>query len=141
MTTVSYLIKLSAAAAAKSLGFSSYQCLQCNMHRLKVHYCIKISLASLSTILAILYVKYLIRYAYASYYNSLHGQQPPWPSSPANMVEFQRLATKEVEYVPKILCWVSTYPKNRLVRLFCTRCLRARCQKIGLTRGPFGVKN
>lgn len=68
-----------------------------------------------SALLVALFVHKFFFYVYRAY----DLVQPPWPSKPANMVEYEQIASSHY-YRPKILCWISTYPRNRLVG-FCFR--------------------
>ena len=75
--------------------------------------CIKVSLVFVSFALFLIFVHHLIKYLY----NKYDWVQPPWPSKPIKILHFQHLAqANNASQHSRILCWISTYPKNRQVR-------------------------
>ena len=74
--------------------------------------CIKVLFCLTTFILIVAYVQKLIFYVYYKF----EAVQPPWPPSQLpRMVDYHFLQQKDLIYEPKILCWISTYPRNRLV--------------------------
>ena len=69
-----------------------------------------------SIIILGLYLRALFSYLYDKY----DIYQPPWPSKPVNITKYQDIISYETQYpVPRILCWISTYSRNRIVsRIF-----------------------
>ena len=67
----------------------------------------------MSFCLIVAYVQKLTFYIY----NKFDTVQPPWPSKVANMVDYEDIASHNLNFQPKILCWISTYPRNRHVSL------------------------
>ena len=72
--------------------------------------CIKVLFCLTTFVLIVAYVQKLIFYVY----NKFEAVQPPWPSQLPRMVDYKEVQ-KDLNYEPKILCWISSYPKNRLV--------------------------
>ena len=56
----------------------------------------------------------MISYVYDIY----EFQQPPWPSKKVNVIKYEDFISYEISYnSPKLLCWISTFSKNRLVSI------------------------
>ena len=76
--------------------------------------CTKVLFCLTTFVLIVAYVQKLIFYVY----HKFEAVQPPWPPSQLpRMVDVNFLQQQnDLIYEPKILCWISTYPRNRLVR-------------------------
>ena len=74
--------------------------------------CTKVLFCLTTFCLVLAYVQKLIIYVY----HKFEVVQPPWPSQLPRMVEYNAIAREDLNYEPTILCWISSYPKNRLVR-------------------------
>ena len=75
--------------------------------------CTKVLFCLTTFVLIVAYVQKLIFYVY----HKFEAVQPPWPPSQLpRMVDYHFLQQTDLIYEPKILCWISTYPRNRLVR-------------------------
>ena len=76
--------------------------------------CTKVLFCLTTFVLIVAYVQKLIFYVY----HKFEAVQPPWPPSQLpRMVDVNFLKQQnDLIYEPKILCWISTYPRNRLVR-------------------------
>ena len=60
------------------------------------------------------YLWYMISYVYDIY----EFHQPPWPSKKVNVIKYENFISYEISYNnPKLLCWISTFSKNRLVSI------------------------
>ena len=84
----------------------------CDVMQFRRVQCIKVLFCLTTFVLIVAYVQKLIFYVYYKF----EAVQPPWPPSQLpRMVDYHFLQQKDLIYEPKILCWISTYPRNRLV--------------------------
>ena len=75
---------------------------------------IEVLFGLISIIVLVLYLRALFSYIY----NKYEIYQPPWPSKAVNITKYQDLISSEAVFpIPRLLCWISTYSKNRKVSI------------------------